>query len=78
MLRRLRVALALDDVTAERVLAAHVKARHPIAFAACIAAATAIALDAVLLTGDPEPLDRDIACRTRDLRAGCALPRCRI
>ena len=67
---RLRAAVALDDVTAERVLAAaHIKARHPIAFADCFAAATAIARDATLLTGDPELLERDVGCRTRDLRS---------
>jgi predicted nucleic acid-binding protein len=70
VVRRLRAAAALDDVTAERVLAAaHIKARHPIAFADCFAAATAIARDATLLTGDPELLERDVGCRTRDLRA---------
>jgi len=69
VLRRLRAAVALDDVTSERVLAAaHLKARHPIAFADCFAAATAAARDATLLTGDPELLDRDVGCRSRDLR----------
>jgi predicted nucleic acid-binding protein len=43
---------------------------HPIAFADCFAAATAAARDATLLTGDPELLDRDVGCRTRDLRGG--------
>jgi predicted nucleic acid-binding protein len=70
VVRRLRAAVALDDVTAERVLAAaHIKAEHPIAFADCFAAATAIARDATLLTGDRELLERDVGCRTRDLRA---------
>jgi predicted nucleic acid-binding protein len=70
VVRRLRAAVALDDVTAERVLAAaHIKAEHPIAFADCFAAATAAARDATLLTGDPELLQRDVGCRTRDLRA---------
>ena len=67
---RMRAALALDDVTPQRVLAAaHIKAAHPIAFADCFAAATAAARDATLLTGDPELLDRDVGCRVRDLRA---------
>jgi predicted nucleic acid-binding protein len=67
---RLRAALALDDVTPERVLAAaHIKAANPIAFADCFAAASAAARDATLLTGDPELLDRDVGCRVRDLRA---------
>lgn len=69
VVRRLRAALALDDVTPGRVLgAAHIKAKHPIAFADCFAAATAAAHDAILLTGDPELLDRDVGCRVRDLR----------
>jgi predicted nucleic acid-binding protein len=67
---RLRAALALDDVTPTRVMAAaHIKAKHPIAFADCFAAATATARSATLLTGDPELLDRKLGCRTRDLRA---------
>jgi predicted nucleic acid-binding protein len=66
---RLRASVALDDVTTNRVLAAaHIKAKHPIAFADCFAAATAAARDATLLTGDPELLDRDVGCRVRDLR----------
>jgi uncharacterized protein with PIN domain len=69
VVHRLRAAVALDDVTPQRVLAAaHIKARHPIAFADCFATATAAARDATLLTGDPELLDRDVGCRTRDLR----------
>ena len=70
VISRLRAALALDDVTPDRVLgAAHIKAAHPIAFADCFAAATAAARDVILLTGDPELLDRDVGCRVRDLRA---------
>jgi ribonuclease VapC len=70
IVRRLRAAAALDDVTAERVLAAsRLKAQHPIAFADCFAAATAAARASTLLTGDPELLERDVGCRTRDLRA---------
>jgi predicted nucleic acid-binding protein len=69
VVRRLRAAAALDDVTAERVLAAaHIKALHPIAFADCFAAASAAARDATLLTGDPELLERDVGCRVLDLR----------
>jgi predicted nucleic acid-binding protein len=67
---RLRAALALDDLTPDRVLAAaHLKAMHPIAFADCFAAATAAARDAILLTGDPELLDRDVGCRVRNVRS---------
>lgn len=69
IVRRLRAAVALDDVTPERVLAAaQLKARHPLAFADCFAAATAAARDATLFTGDPELLERDVGCSTRDLR----------
>jgi predicted nucleic acid-binding protein len=69
VVRRLRASVALDDVTAERVLAAaHLKAEHPIAFADCFAAATAAARGATLLTGDPELLEREMGCRMRDLR----------
>jgi predicted nucleic acid-binding protein len=70
VLRRLRAAVALDEVSPQRVLAAaHLKAVHPIAFADCFAAATAAARDATLLTGDPELLERDVGCPVRDLRA---------
>ncbi|HEX2411733.1 MAG TPA: PIN domain-containing protein [Solirubrobacteraceae bacterium] len=66
---RLRASVALDEVTANRVLAAaHLKAVHPIAFADCFAAATATARGATLFTGDPELLDRDVGCTVRDLR----------
>jgi predicted nucleic acid-binding protein len=44
------------------------RARHPIAFADCFAAATAAARDATLLTGDPDLLERDVGCRVLDLR----------
>jgi predicted nucleic acid-binding protein len=67
---RLRAALALDQVTPARVLAAaQIKAVHPIAFADCFAAATAAAHQATLYTGDPELLERKLGCDTRDLRA---------
>lgn len=69
VVRRLRSALALDDVTPERVLAAaHLEAEHPIAFADCFAAATAAAHECTLCTGDPELLGRKLGCRVRDLR----------
>lgn len=69
VVRRMRSALLLDDVTSERVLAAaRLKAAHAIAFADCFAAATAAATGATLLTGDPELLNRKVGCRTRDLR----------
>jgi len=56
VLGRLRAAVALDDLASKRVLAA----------------ATATARDATLLTGDPELLDRDVGCRTHDLRVAPA------
>jgi predicted nucleic acid-binding protein len=66
---RLRAAVAIDDVTPDRVFAAaHIKAAHPIAFADCFVAATAAARDATLYTSDPELLDREVGCRVRDLR----------
>jgi predicted nucleic acid-binding protein len=66
---RLRSALAVDEVTPNRVLAAaNIKARHPIAFADCFAVATATARTATLFTGDPEILARDLGCSVRDLR----------
>jgi predicted nucleic acid-binding protein len=66
---RLRAAVALDDVTPDRVLAAaHIKAAHPIAFADCFAAATAAARAATLYTGDPELIEREVGCAVRDLR----------
>jgi predicted nucleic acid-binding protein len=68
---RLRAAPALDDVTPDRVLAAaHTRADHPIAFADCIAVATAAVRDATLWTGDPDLIERDLGCRVSDLRAG--------
>jgi predicted nucleic acid-binding protein len=66
---RLRASVAADDVTPERVLAAaRIKASHPIAFADCLAVATAMARDATLFTGDPEILERDLGCVVHDLR----------
>ena len=66
---RLRAAVALDDVTPGRVLAAaHIKAAHPIAFADCFAVATATARAATLFTGDPEIVERDLGCSVLDLR----------
>jgi predicted nucleic acid-binding protein len=67
---RLRAAVALDEVTPGRVLAAaRIKAAHPIAFADCFAVVTATALAATLFTGDPEILERDLGCSVLDLRS---------
>jgi len=48
--------LPIDVLPAPRevVLAAHIKAQHPLAYADAFAAAVAQAHDAVLLSGDPE------------------------
>ena len=65
----LRPMLALDAVTADRVLAAaRVKALHPLAYGDAFAVATAVAHGAVLLTGDPELTQRSVGCRVEDLR----------
>jgi predicted nucleic acid-binding protein len=68
--RDLRPALALELPTEHRVLeAARLKAEHRMAYADAFAASTAIAHDAVLLTGDPELLVRDAPWRFEDLRS---------
>lgn len=60
----------LPGVSAMRA-AAKVKAENPIALADCFAVALATAEGALLLTGDPEIIDRaaDLPCRVADLRA---------
>lgn len=64
----LRPLVTLDSVTPARVLAAaHLKARHPIAYADAFAVATAAAHASVLLTGDPELTRRAMGCRVEDL-----------
>jgi predicted nucleic acid-binding protein len=69
VVHRLRAAVALDEVTPGRILAAaHVKAAHPMPFADCFAVATAKARAATLFTGDPEILERDLGCSVLDLR----------
>jgi uncharacterized protein len=65
----LRPLLALDAVSADRVLAAaRIKAAHPLAYGDAFAIATAAAHGAVLLTGDPEIAGRVVGCRVEDLR----------
>ena len=67
-LRLLQPLITLDAVTADRVLAAaRIKATHPLAYADAFAIATAVAHDAVLLTGDPEITRRALGCRVEDL-----------
>lgn len=65
----IRARVALDEATPERVLvAAQIKAEFPMALGDAFAAATAVAVDAPLLTGDPELLRRGGAWRAEDLR----------
>lgn len=67
--RDLRPRLRLEEVTAERALtAARLKATVGCPYVDAIAAATAIAHDAVLLTGDPDLLLPDAPWRWEDLR----------
>lgn len=69
VVRDLRPRLGLDLPSEERVLeAARIKADHPLAYADAFAAATAIAFDATLLTGDPKLLVPGAAWRHQDLR----------
>ncbi len=66
----LKAQLSLDVATPTRVLeAAALKSRHPISYADGFAVATALAHDAVLVTGDPEILSADPSWRTEDVRA---------
>lgn len=63
--------LVLPDLpgTGRMVEAARLKARHSIALGDCFAIATAVALDATLITGDPEILElADCPCELEDLR----------
>ncbi|MHB1555130.1 MAG: PIN domain-containing protein [Acidimicrobiales bacterium] len=70
IVRELRRRLTLDVPTEARVLeAAHLKARHEMAYSDAFAVATAIAHGATLLTGDPEILDGDPAWPVEDLRS---------
>ena len=67
--RDLRVEVAPELPNESRVLeAARIKAEYPMAYADAFAAATAIAHDATLWTGDPELLIEDAPWRWRDLR----------
>lgn len=69
VLRDLRPLLRLDLPTEQRVLeAARIKAEYPMAYADAFAAATAVAHDATLWTGDPELLLEDAPWSYEDLR----------
>jgi predicted nucleic acid-binding protein len=65
----LRSRLVPDRPTGSLVLqAATIKAWNRVSYADAFAVATAVAHDAVLLTGDPEILCVDELCRIEDLR----------
>lgn len=66
---RPRITEHLPGVSAMRVVAS-LKAEHPMALADCFAVALAASESAVLLTGDPEIVDRagDLPCEVKDLR----------
>jgi predicted nucleic acid-binding protein len=69
--RDLRHATTPDLPTADLVLsAARIKSDHTLAYADAFAAATAIAHEADLWTGDPELLLDGAAWRWKDLRSG--------
>lgn len=65
----LRSHFTLDLPSEERVLeAAAIKAGHRVSYADAFAVATAVAHDAVLLTGDPEILSGDPSWPVESLR----------
>ena len=69
VLRDLRPLLRPDLPTEQRVLeAARLKAEYPMAYADAFAAATALAHDATLWTGDPGLLLEDAPWSYKDLR----------
>jgi predicted nucleic acid-binding protein len=67
---RPQISENLPGISAMREVA-KLKAENPIALADCFAVALAAEEGAVLLTGDPEIIDRadDLPCQVRDLRA---------
>lgn len=68
--RDLRDAVSAEVPGESRVIdAARIKALHPMTFADAFAAATALAHDAMLWTGDPELLVTDAPWRWHNLRA---------
>jgi predicted nucleic acid-binding protein len=71
VVRDIRSSLILDLPPEARVLAAAtLKAEHAMAYADAFAAATALAYDATLITGDPELLLDGSPWRWEDLRTG--------
>lgn len=68
-LRDLRGVVIADLPTDGRIIdAARIRADHPMAYANAFAAATAIAHNAVLWTGEPELLGPHATWQSRDLR----------
>ena len=68
-LRDLRDLVAAEVPGESRIIAAaRIKAEHPMAYADAFAAATAIAHEATLWTGDPELLVANSVWNWRDLR----------
>jgi uncharacterized protein with PIN domain len=67
---RSQIAEDLPGVSAMRAVAS-LKAEHPVALADCFAIALAAENEAVLMTGDPEIIDRakDLPCEVEDLRS---------
>jgi predicted nucleic acid-binding protein len=67
---RSRITEHLPGVSAMRA-AANLKAEFPMALADCFAVALTASEGAVLLTGDPEIIDRasELPCEVKDLRA---------
>jgi predicted nucleic acid-binding protein len=69
VVRDLHLRLDLDLPSEHRILtAAAIKADHPMAYADALAAATAAAHEATLLTGDPELILDGAGWRWEDLR----------
>ena len=72
----LRSMLDLDAASIDRIMQAErIKADHAMALGDAFAVATAIAHDAVLLTGDPEIIGSSGAWRVEDLRASTTVKR---
>jgi len=68
--RDLDAKLDVETPDSERVLAAAtIKAEHRLSYADAFAAATALAHDVALLTGDPELIGDDVPWRVEDLRS---------
>ena len=70
LVRDLRPTLLLDVAGPDRVLAAaDLKARYAVSHADAFAVASALAHDAVLLTGDPELIEARGAWEVEDIRS---------